>query len=86
MYPLVLKGELQLDSLKQKGAVKRTLFFDYHQSHHYFSIVIERQKQLHCQDFLVYLRVSCLKYFGLSLLFKWYEGFKDNNKKESLEE
>uniref|UniRef100_A0A8C9NBC4 Integrin subunit alpha 8 n=1 Tax=Serinus canaria TaxID=9135 RepID=A0A8C9NBC4_SERCA len=53
---IVLKGELQLDSLKQKGAVKRTLFFDYHQSHHYFSIVIERQKQLHCQDFLVYLR------------------------------
>ncbi|KFO07842.1 Integrin alpha-8, partial [Balearica regulorum gibbericeps] len=56
LYPLVLKGELQLDSLKQKGAVKRTLFFDYHQSHHYFSIVIERQKELHCQDFLVYLR------------------------------
>ncbi|KQK75749.1 Integrin alpha-8 [Amazona aestiva] len=54
-YP-VLKSELQLDSLKQKGAVKRILFFDYHQSHHYFSIVIERQKQLHCQDFLVYLR------------------------------
>ncbi|KAJ7408597.1 Integrin alpha-8 [Willisornis vidua] len=53
---IVLKGELQLDSLKQKGAVKRTLFFDYHQSHHYFSVVIERQKQLHCQDFLVYLR------------------------------
>ncbi|NWI48887.1 ITA8 protein, partial [Calyptomena viridis] len=53
---IVLKAELQLDSLKQKGAVKRTLFFDYHQSHHYFSIVIERQKQLHCQDFLVYLR------------------------------
>ncbi|RMC04945.1 hypothetical protein DUI87_18122 [Hirundo rustica rustica] len=53
---IVLKGELQLDSLKQKGAVRRTLFFDYHQSHHYFSIVIERQKQLHCQDFLVYLR------------------------------
>ncbi|KFP38272.1 Integrin alpha-8, partial [Chlamydotis macqueenii] len=52
----MLKGELQLDSLKQKGAVKRTLFFDYHQSHHYFSIVIERQKQLRCQDFLVYLR------------------------------
>ncbi|KAI1242682.1 hypothetical protein IHE44_0000221 [Lamprotornis superbus] len=55
-FDLVLKGELQLDSLKQKGAVKRTLFFDYHQSHHYFSIAIERQKQLHCQDFLVYLR------------------------------
>uniref|UniRef100_A0A672TV90 Integrin subunit alpha 8 n=1 Tax=Strigops habroptila TaxID=2489341 RepID=A0A672TV90_STRHB len=53
---IVLKGELQLDALKQKGAVKRTLFFDYHQSHHYFSIAIERQKQLHCQDFLVYLR------------------------------
>ncbi|KAK2531305.1 Itga8 [Columba livia] len=55
-YEIVLKGELQLDSLKQKGAVKRTLLFDYHQSHHYFSIVMERQKQLHCQDFLVYLR------------------------------
>ncbi|XP_068013072.1 integrin alpha-8 [Melanerpes formicivorus] len=53
---IVLKGELQLDSLKQKGAVKRTLFFDYHQSHQYFSIAIKRQKQLHCQDFLVYLR------------------------------
>ncbi|OXB67681.1 hypothetical protein ASZ78_015213 [Callipepla squamata] len=53
---IVLKGELQLDSLKQKGAVKRTLFFDYHQSHHYFSIVMERQKKLHCQEFLVYLR------------------------------
>uniref|UniRef100_A0A8C3PWY0 Integrin subunit alpha 8 n=1 Tax=Chrysolophus pictus TaxID=9089 RepID=A0A8C3PWY0_CHRPC len=53
---IVLKGELQLDSLKQKGAVKRTLFFDYHQSHHYFSIVMEKQKQLYCQDFLVYLR------------------------------
>ncbi|XP_066172878.1 integrin alpha-8 [Sylvia atricapilla] len=53
---IVLKGELQLDSLKQKGAVRRTLFFDYHQSHHYFSIVIEKQKHLHCQDFLVYLR------------------------------
>ncbi|KFU94141.1 Integrin alpha-8, partial [Chaetura pelagica] len=52
----LLKGELQLDSLKQKGAVKRTLFFDNHQSHHYFSIETQRQKQLHCQDFLVYLR------------------------------
>lgn len=60
-----LKAELQLDSLKQKGAVKRTLFFDYHQSHHLFPIVIERQKRLHCQDFVVYLRVSCLKYSWL---------------------
>ncbi|XP_015136796.2 integrin alpha-8 isoform X1 [Gallus gallus] len=57
---IVLKGELQLDSLKQKGAVKRTLFFDYHQSHHYFSIVMERQKKLYCQDFLVYLRAYIL--------------------------
>uniref|UniRef100_A0A8C3TIC4 Integrin subunit alpha 8 n=1 Tax=Chelydra serpentina TaxID=8475 RepID=A0A8C3TIC4_CHESE len=53
---IALQAELQLDSLKQKGAVKRTLFFDYHQSHHFFPIVIERQKQLHCQDFVVYLR------------------------------
>uniref|UniRef100_A0A674HWE8 Integrin subunit alpha 8 n=1 Tax=Terrapene triunguis TaxID=2587831 RepID=A0A674HWE8_9SAUR len=53
---IALQAELQLDSLKQKGAVKRTLFFDYHQSHHFFPIVIERQKQLHCRDFVVYLR------------------------------
>ncbi|XP_064022952.1 integrin alpha-8 isoform X2 [Pogoniulus pusillus] len=53
---IVLKGELQLDSLKQKGAVKRTLFFEYHQAHHYFSIAMARQKLPHCQDFLVYLR------------------------------
>ncbi|NXX42974.1 ITA8 protein, partial [Tricholaema leucomelas] len=53
---IVLKGELQLDSLKQKGAVKRTLFFEHHQAHHYFSIAMARQKLLHCQDFLVYLR------------------------------
>lgn len=65
LYPVVLNSELQLDSLKQKGAVKRTLFFDYHQSNHYFFIVMEKQKKLYCQDFLVYLRVS-LKYFGLS--------------------
>uniref|UniRef100_A0A7M4F088 Integrin subunit alpha 8 n=1 Tax=Crocodylus porosus TaxID=8502 RepID=A0A7M4F088_CROPO len=53
---IALKAELQLDSLKQKGAVKRTLFFDYHQSHLLFPIVIERQERLHCQDFVVYLR------------------------------
>ncbi|EMP36978.1 Integrin alpha-8 [Chelonia mydas] len=53
---IALQAELQLDSLKQKGAVRRTLFFDYHQSHHFFPIVIERQKQLHCRDFVVYLR------------------------------
>uniref|UniRef100_A0A8C0H556 Integrin subunit alpha 8 n=1 Tax=Chelonoidis abingdonii TaxID=106734 RepID=A0A8C0H556_CHEAB len=53
---IALQAELQLDSLKQKGAVKRILFFDYHQSHHFFLIVTERQKQLHCQDFVVYLR------------------------------
>ncbi|XP_074842374.1 integrin alpha-8 [Carettochelys insculpta] len=53
---IALQAELQLDSLKQKGAVKRIFFFDYHQSHHFFPIVIERQKQMRCQDFVVYLR------------------------------
>uniref|UniRef100_A0A8D0GJ39 Integrin subunit alpha 8 n=1 Tax=Sphenodon punctatus TaxID=8508 RepID=A0A8D0GJ39_SPHPU len=53
---IALKAELQLDSLKQKGAVKRTLFFDYHLSQHVFPITMKRQNQLSCQDFVVYLR------------------------------
>ncbi|XP_029444681.1 integrin alpha-8 [Rhinatrema bivittatum] len=53
---IVLKAELELDWLKQKGAIKRTLFFDYHQSQHTFSIVIEKEKQAQCQNFVVYLK------------------------------
>nr|XP_010948655.1 integrin alpha-8-like [Camelus bactrianus] len=51
-----LTVEVQLDSLKQKGAIKRTLFLDNHQSHLAFPLVIKGQKSLQCQDFIVYLR------------------------------
>uniref|UniRef100_A0A8D0PGI5 Integrin alpha-8 n=1 Tax=Sus scrofa TaxID=9823 RepID=A0A8D0PGI5_PIG len=51
-----LSAEVQLDSLKQKGAVKRTLFLDNHQSHRIFPLVVKGQKSLQCQDFTVYLR------------------------------
>ncbi|XP_034258442.1 integrin alpha-8 [Pantherophis guttatus] len=53
---IVLKAELQLDSLKTKGAVKRTLFLDYHQSQHVFSFMITAQNWPTCKDFVVYLR------------------------------
>ncbi|KAK2105308.1 integrin subunit alpha 8 [Saguinus oedipus] len=49
-------AEVQLDSLKQKGAIKRTLFLDNHQAHRVFPLVIKRQKSHQCQDFIVYLR------------------------------
>ncbi|ETE62321.1 Integrin alpha-8, partial [Ophiophagus hannah] len=52
----VLKAELQLDSLKTKGAVKRTLFLDYHQSQHVFSFMITTQNWPTCKDFVIYLR------------------------------
>uniref|UniRef100_A0A2K5PAS3 Integrin subunit alpha 8 n=1 Tax=Cebus imitator TaxID=2715852 RepID=A0A2K5PAS3_CEBIM len=54
---IVLMAEVQLDSLKQKGAIKRTLFLDNHQAHRVFPLVIKRQKSSHqCQDFIIYLR------------------------------
>ncbi|XP_016059422.1 PREDICTED: integrin alpha-8 [Miniopterus natalensis] len=51
-----LTAEVQLDSLKQKGAIKRTLFLDNHQPHVTFPLVIKQQKSRQCQDFTVYLR------------------------------
>ncbi|XP_051007269.1 integrin alpha-8 [Acomys russatus] len=53
---IALRAEVQLDFLKQKGAIKRTLFLHNHQSHLIFPFVVERQKFFHCQDFMVYLR------------------------------
>ncbi|XP_045441795.1 integrin alpha-8 isoform X2 [Pipistrellus kuhlii] len=53
---IALTAEVQLDSLKQKGAIKRTLFLDNHQSHFIFPLVIKQQKSRQCQDFVVYLR------------------------------
>ncbi|XP_044617996.1 integrin alpha-8 isoform X1 [Equus asinus] len=51
-----LTVEVQLDSLKQKGAVKRTLFLANHQPHLVFPLVIKRQNSFQCRDFVVYLR------------------------------
>uniref|UniRef100_A0A5F9DH77 Integrin alpha-8 n=1 Tax=Oryctolagus cuniculus TaxID=9986 RepID=A0A5F9DH77_RABIT len=53
---IALTAEVHLDSLKQKGAIKRTLFLENHQPHLIFPLVVNRQKSLHCQDFIVYLR------------------------------
>ncbi|XP_053322477.1 integrin alpha-8 [Spea bombifrons] len=53
---IVLKAELELDWLKQKGAVKRTLFLDSHHSHHAFDLIIGKNKPSQCQNFVVYLR------------------------------
>ncbi|XP_036044609.1 integrin alpha-8 isoform X2 [Onychomys torridus] len=53
---IALVAEVQLDFLKQKGAIKRTLFLHNHQSHLTFPIVMKQQKSPHCRDFIVYLR------------------------------
>ncbi|XP_064410832.1 integrin alpha-8 [Latimeria chalumnae] len=55
-YTVVLNAELQLDWLKQKGAIKRTLFLDYQQSQLTFSLEIRRERQRKCQNYVVYLR------------------------------
>uniref|UniRef100_A0A8C5QUX0 Integrin subunit alpha 8 n=1 Tax=Leptobrachium leishanense TaxID=445787 RepID=A0A8C5QUX0_9ANUR len=53
---IVLKAELELDWLKQKGAVKRTMFLDYSYTHRAFDLVIGKNKRSECQNFIVYLR------------------------------
>ncbi|XP_057643430.1 integrin alpha-8 isoform X2 [Chionomys nivalis] len=53
---IALVAEVQLDFLKQKGAIKRTLFLHNHQPHFTFPFMIRQQRSLHCQDFIVYLR------------------------------
>ncbi|KAM4687696.1 integrin alpha-8 [Discoglossus pictus] len=53
---IVLKAELELDWLKQKGAVKRTLFLENNQAHQPLSLLIEKEKLFQCQNFVVYLR------------------------------
>ncbi|XP_053569988.1 integrin alpha-8 [Bombina bombina] len=53
---IVLEVEVELDWLKQKGAVKRTIFLENNQAHKAFRLTIEKQKPFQCQDFVVYLR------------------------------
>lgn len=58
LCPAGLTAEVELDSLKQKGAIKRTLFLDNHQSRLVFRLATRRQGSRQCRDFTVYLRVS----------------------------
>lgn len=58
-----LNLELQLDWLKQKGAIKRVLFLDTHQHQYRGTLVIDERKRQTCQSFTVYLRVGVLSYF-----------------------
>uniref|UniRef100_A0A7N4P256 Integrin subunit alpha 8 n=1 Tax=Sarcophilus harrisii TaxID=9305 RepID=A0A7N4P256_SARHA len=53
---VALIAEVQLDSLKQKGAIKRTLFRDNHQPQLVFSLLINQHQSLQCHDFIIYLR------------------------------
>ncbi|XP_077346975.1 integrin alpha-8 [Lithobates pipiens] len=55
-HNIVLNADLELDWLKQKGAVKRTLFLDYNNAQHTFKLVVGREKETQCQNFDVYLR------------------------------
>ncbi|XP_051856092.1 integrin alpha-8 [Antechinus flavipes] len=53
---VALIADVQLDSLKQKGAIKRTLFRDNHQPQLVFSLLINQHQSLQCHDFTIYLR------------------------------
>ncbi|XP_075067963.1 integrin alpha-8 isoform X2 [Mixophyes fleayi] len=53
---IVLNAELELDWLKQRGAVKRTLFLDHGDSHLAFDLTVGKDKLTQCQNFVVYLR------------------------------
>uniref|UniRef100_A0A8C4XDP0 Integrin subunit alpha 8 n=1 Tax=Erpetoichthys calabaricus TaxID=27687 RepID=A0A8C4XDP0_ERPCA len=48
--------ELNLDWLKQKGAIKRVLFLDTHQHQQIFRLRIENRNPQKCQNFIIYLR------------------------------
>ncbi|XP_072010372.1 integrin alpha-8 isoform X1 [Engystomops pustulosus] len=53
---VAMEVDLELDWLKQKGAVKRTLLRDYGTAHHTFSMILGKDSGKQCQDFVVYLR------------------------------
>uniref|UniRef100_A0A8C1Y153 Integrin, alpha 8 n=1 Tax=Cyprinus carpio TaxID=7962 RepID=A0A8C1Y153_CYPCA len=48
--------DLQLDWLKQRGAVKRILFMDSHQHHRTQKLVLGQGDRQHCHNYSVYLR------------------------------
>ncbi|CAJ0964416.1 unnamed protein product [Ranitomeya imitator] len=53
---MAMKANLELDWLKQKGAVKRTLFRDYGAAQHSFTMILGKDTGKLCLDFVVYLR------------------------------
>ncbi|GCB76363.1 hypothetical protein scyTo_0019877 [Scyliorhinus torazame] len=52
---VVLNASLQLDRLKQKGGIERTLFLNYHRPQHTFQLVIGKLERSKYQEFIVYL-------------------------------
>ncbi|XP_078394578.1 integrin alpha-8 [Cetorhinus maximus] len=52
---VVLNANLQLDRLKQKGGIERTLFLNYHRPQHTFQLVIGKLERSKYQEFIVYL-------------------------------
>uniref|UniRef100_A0A8B9KE28 Integrin, alpha 8 n=1 Tax=Astyanax mexicanus TaxID=7994 RepID=A0A8B9KE28_ASTMX len=48
--------ELQLDWLKQRGAVKRVLFLDSHQHHRTLQLLLGQRDHLRCLNHTIYLR------------------------------
>uniref|UniRef100_A0AAR2K6D3 Integrin alpha-2 domain-containing protein n=1 Tax=Pygocentrus nattereri TaxID=42514 RepID=A0AAR2K6D3_PYGNA len=48
--------ELQLDWLKQRGAVKRVLFLDSHQHHRTLQLLLGQQDRRRCLNHTIYLR------------------------------
>ncbi|XP_066441433.1 integrin alpha-8 [Eleutherodactylus coqui] len=55
-HHIAMKAELELDWLKQKGAVKRTLFReDPRTAHQVFNMVVGKHTGKQCRDFAVYL-------------------------------
>ncbi|KAI1885477.1 hypothetical protein AGOR_G00204100 [Albula goreensis] len=53
---LALNIQLQLDWLKQKGAVKRVLFHDTQQHQYHGTLIFDRRKSQMCRNFIIYLR------------------------------
>ncbi|KAM9436303.1 integrin alpha-8 [Clarias gariepinus] len=53
---IALKMELQLDSLKQRGAVKRVLFLDSHQHQRSLKMLLGQRDRQRCLNHTIYLR------------------------------
>ncbi|XP_043546257.1 integrin alpha-8 isoform X1 [Chiloscyllium plagiosum] len=52
---VVLDASLQLDRLKQKGGIERTLFLNSHRPQHTFHFVVGKSERSKYQEFIVYL-------------------------------